>query len=405
MNTLLKSFMKQNSGISAKAVDVNADSANSTVAKIQTLLLSGGTDIIEMGTVWPFFAQDLLIDLTDYFKKDNWRNNYLDAIYTPPMERLMFPAWVAEPSKYISAPGDLQTLSLAYDAQLFEDFGVEPPGDIPDIDDIVEKMPKLTGTNPRTGKKCYGTYFAPVGQSHIMLYYLGHGLDVGYLDADDPSKLTIDTPTIKASIEGMISLAKYCPPGFNIGQGIENWGTENNTVAVYMSVGSSTMLPAVTNKLVDRFVVTKGVRNTANHTYYVAASEYAISSKCKDPDAAWEVVKFLSGADGQKYVYTNYLDLPSWKAQDWVNDTATPYAGQFMGSANAAKNAFLPEFIPRTLRPWIGSVVTNAMAGKKVDLDAGLADMQKKAEQWVKDGASGLLEYAGTGPNRIGSSA
>lgn len=392
INELLKSFMKQHPSIKVNAFDINANGANATQAKEQTLLISGKADILEGATLWPYYSQKLIRNLNSYFAKDHWQDNYIASIFTPPMERLMYPPWVDNPKDHISVPADLQTLSLAYDKQLFEDFGVEPLSNIPTIDEVLAKAPKLTGTNPRTGKKSYGMFYDPTSQAHIMLYYLGHGVDFGSIDANEPSKIKFDTPEIRSGIQGMVGVAKYCPPGFAIGQGDENWGTETNDVAINMSVSPSQMLPAVTNHLVDRFVVTQGVRNRSGHTFYVSANEYAISTKCKNPDAAWEVVKFLSGPAGQKAAYANYNDLPSWKDQNWVNDKTTPYASQFIATAQAARNAFFPEFVFKTFRPWIASVVSQEIHGKSVDLNRGLATMQRKAEEWVKSGADGLAK-------------
>lgn len=384
VNELLRS-LSEDSGVKPTAVDINADDANARNAKIQTLLLSGGVDIVQSGTLYPFFEQDLLIDLTDYYKQDNWADNFMPAVLTPPMERIMYPPWDPAPTKYISSPGVLNILSLAYDKQLFDDFKVEPLSAVPTIEEILEKLPKLTGTNPRTGKKSYGMYYDPRSAAHIMLYYFGHGIDLGMVDPTNPSRLRFNTPEVKHGIEQMIATAKYAPPGFEIGQGGENWGTEDNTVAINMSVSPIGMRTAMDNKLVDRFVVTEGVRNKENHTFFVSATEFGIAKKCKNPDAAWEVIKLLSGADGQKFLYEQYSELPTWKSADWVKAETSPYAKPFLAAAAAGKNAFFPVFMFRTFRPWMAATVSNAINGKPVNLDAGLADQQKKAEQWAKE--------------------
>ncbi|ACQ79770.1 ABC-type sugar transport system periplasmic component [Beutenbergia cavernae DSM 12333] len=369
------------------AVDVPGRDANSTNSKVQTMLLGGSVDIIQMSTVYPFFRQGLLADLTPYYERDSWADNYIEAIFAPPLERIMYPPWDPAPSTYISSPGILNTLSLAYDAQLFEDFGVEPPGTIPDIDDVVAKLPRLTGTNPRTGEQCYGMYYDPRAASHIMLYYFGRGIDLGTVDPDDPARLAFDTDQVRSGIEQMIATAEFAPPGFEIGQGAENWGTENNTVAINMSVAPAAMQTAQDNGLVDRFVVTEGVRNTEGHTFYVTATEFAIASAARDTDLAWEAVKLLSGAEGQRFLYEEYQELPTWRDADWVDTDLTPYAPAFIAAAEAGRNAFFPEFMFRTFRPWMASIISRALGGASYDLAAELADQQRKAEQWVLDQA------------------
>src|SRR5581483_51624 len=124
-----------------------------------TLLLGGEIDILGGSTVWPYYQQGLLLDLTPYYTRDNWRANFVPTLFQPPIERIMYPPWVAHPTTYVSVPADLSAISTAYDKQLFEDFGVDPLSSTPTSDDVVNRVPKLTGTNPRTGQMCYGMYY------------------------------------------------------------------------------------------------------------------------------------------------------------------------------------------------------------------------------------------------------
>jgi ABC-type glycerol-3-phosphate transport system substrate-binding protein len=288
----------------------------------------------------------------------------------------------------VSVPADLSAISTAYDKQLFEDFGVDPLSSTPTIDDVVNRVPKLTGTNPRTGQMCYGMYYNAGVAVHQLLYFLGRGaITFGSIDPRNPSALQMDTPEIKAAIQEIIRLAQYCPPGFVLGHGAENWGTTNNTIGIALSItpqggGSAGMLTALQNKLTDRFVVTGGIR-TNGHTFYVSAGEYAIASKTRDKDAAWEALKFLSGSVAQKFLFDNFFSLPSWKDQSWLTPESDPYGPPFLAEAAAAQEAFFPEFMFETYRPWLNATISNAIAGQSVDLDAGLAQMQQQANQWV----------------------
>ncbi|MEU7001830.1 hypothetical protein [Nonomuraea sp. NPDC046570] len=176
-------------------------------------------------------------------------------------------------------------------------------------------------------------------------------------------KLRFDTPEIKRGIELMIQTAKYAPPGFEIGQGAENWGTADNTVAVHMSLPPMGMRPAIDNKLTERFVVTEGVRDRNNHTLFVSATEYGIAKSCKNPDAAWEVIKLLAGAEGQQFLYEQYFELPTWRTADWVHPETSPYGRPFLAAAAAGKNAFFPAFMFRTFRPWMAATISTAING------------------------------------------
>ncbi len=382
-------FKPEQTGISVIPTDIVGTSVNDQHAKIVTLLLGGQIDIVLGSTLWPYYQQKLLVSLNRFYTRDNWRANYIPAIFTPPMERIMYPPWVANPTVYVSAPADLIVYSSAYDKQLFADFGVRPLSEPPTIDEIISKLPALTGKNPRTGQMCYGMYYNAGIAIHQMLYFLGHGdINFGTIDPRQPSKIAFDTPLIKSAIRQLITLAKYCPPGFVLGRGAENWGTNSNTIAMMLSVtpaggGAAGMLTPILHQLTDRFVVTQGIRDKNNHTFFVSANEYGIASRSQNIDAAWEVLKFLSGPVAQKFMFENFRSLPSWKNQNWMTPATYPYAKPFLAAAAAARNAFFPQFMFSTFRPWLNATVSNAIAGKPLDLDADLARMQKQAEEWV----------------------
>lgn len=389
LNELLKQHFNS-SKVQVESTDIVGATPNDTMAKIQTLLLGGQVDIVIGDTLWPYYVQGLLKDLTPYYKKSNWRSKFIATIFKPPIERVMFPPWVADPTTYVSVPIDLSCISTAYDKQIFKDFGVAPLSEPPQMTDIVAKIPKLTGKNPKTGKQTYGLYYNAANASHQMLYFLGHGdIDFGTIDPSDPSKIQFDTPLIQSKIEQMISLAKYSPPGFVLGQGAENWGTTDNDVAINLSVTASGlagagMLSAVENHLTSRYVVTTGIRDKSNHTFYVSADEAAMASKTAHPAEAWKVLEFLSGPVAQKFYFQNFQSLPGLKSQNWATKKTSPYIEPFLATANDAHEAFFPEFMFQTFRPWLNATMSNAIAGKSVDLSTGLAQMQQQAEAWVK---------------------
>lgn len=383
LDSILTKFASSNPARAVEPIGISGASSNAVIAKIQTLLMGDAIDVLQGNTLWPFFEQGLLEDLTPYIQRDDWNKKSLPAMLEPPQERFLYPPMTLEPTAQLAVPGDLAVPSLAFDAELFEDFGVEPLATVPTIDEIIDKAAKLTGNNPRTGKACYAIGYDPRATAHIMLYYLGKGVDFGVVDPSDPSRLTLDTPQVLRGIEGMIDLAQYCPPGFQIGAGRENWGTKQNTVAINMVVYTGDMIAAIGNDLAKRFIVTEGLRNANDHTFLITGSEWAMAANTDRKDEAWELIKFLSGPEAQRLAFRNQLTLPSWRGADWVDPERLPYADQFLAAAGAAKNAFFPQFMFTTFRPWIAKVVTQAITGGKPDLQGGLADMQRKGEIWA----------------------
>lgn len=382
---MVKPFLAQHPDLKVNFIQVPNKDSNTNNAKWQTLLLSNQVDIIQGVTMYYFYEQGLLEDLTPYFERDDYKKHFVDSIFSTPSERFLSPQWSEDAKTIYAAPASLATLSVAYDKQIFEDFGVEPLSQNPTMEEIMEKAEKLTGKNPKTGKQTYGLFFDPRKHSHTLLYYFGKGISLGEIDVNDPSKLTYNTPEVRQGIEGMIKAAAYAPPGFEIGQGNENWGTENNTVAIQMVVFPVDMLKPIQNGLQDRFMLTHGVLNKDGHGMFVAGNTYVMAKASENKEAAWELIKYMSGGEGQKFLYDNYGELPSWKDQNWVDESKDPYSPAFMAAAALSKNAFFPGFTFETFRPWMAGVVTNAVNGKTPDLDKDLAEMQKKAEQWVKE--------------------
>ena len=382
--TMAQPFLKANPDLKVQFTQIAANSPNAALAKYQTLLLSGQSDILEGATFWPYYKQGLVEDLSPYFRRDNWASHFIKSIYSNPSERFLYPPWTSDATTIIAAPVGLDEFSVAYDKQIFDDWGVEPLSDKPTIDEIMQKAPKLTGKDPKTGQKTYGIFYDPRAQAHIMLFYFGHGVDFGQVDPQDPAKLTLDTPQVKSGIEQMIAASKYCPPGFEIGQGIENWGTKDNTVAIRLVTWATDMLNALNNNLQQRFVVTTGIHDKNGHGMYVASLAYIMAKSSKNKEAAWDLIKFMSGPVGQKFVYDNYAYLPSWLDENWVDPKTNPYAKQYMATAADAVNAFFPEFMFTDFRPWMAGVVSNAINHQSYDLTGGLAEMQKKGEAWAK---------------------
>ncbi len=379
--TLLDSL----SGVSAKATDIVAADQQAAEAKIRSMLLSNSIDVVQTAGCSVLFRAGLIRDLSEYYDRDAWTSNFLPSVFAPPQGRLTYPAWSEAPTAYISAPGTLEVFSLAYDTQLFDDFGVEYLSAQPTMDEILEKAAQLTGKNPRTGQDCYGMFYNATSQSHFMLFYFGQGVDFGTVDQNSPELVTFDTPRIVDSIRGMIGATPYCPPGFDVGQGAENWGTDQNNIAMNMVVSAGTMNAIASRGLSDRYALTEGVRDTDDHTMYISTQEFAISAKAEDPDAAWELLKALSGDEGQRFIFENYGQLPSLANPTWFDSGSVPYADQFLTVANAAQNAVYPEYMFSAFRAWMAGIITKAAGDTSYDFSAELAEQQQKAEQYVAD--------------------
>lgn len=379
VKTMMEPFLKENPKLKIEFSEVPGDSRK---AKWQSLLLSSDVDVLFLDSAIDFYSQGLLMSLDDYAKRDNWKANFMESIWSD-NERFTN----AADGKLMAMPGGVTTNTVVFDKQLFDDFGVEPLSDKPTGKEILEKAAKLTGINPKTGKQTYGMFYDPRKSSHMMLDYFsdGNGVQMGTIDWANfgNSKLNFDTPQIKKSIQTMIDMKPYLPPGYEIGSGFENWGKEANNVA--MCLWCSNMDEAIKNKLTDRYVMTKGVRDKDGKTSYGTARTYSIAQATKNPEAAWAVLKYITGEQGQKFMYENYNELPSWKNSPWVSEKDNPYGKQLMAVVADTKNVLFPPIMFSTIRPWMADIISRANHGQKYDLDKELTQIQEKVNKWVEE--------------------
>lgn len=351
-------------------------------AKFQALLLSESADVLFLDSAIDFYNQGFLYPLDEFLARDNWKSNFYDSLWSDP-ERFTNRG----DGKVMAMPGGLNTGTIVYDKQLFEDWGVPPLSDKPTAAEVIEKAAKLTGINPKTGKPTYGMYYDPRAHSHTMLDYFsdGNGFDMGETDWANfgSSKLNFNTPQIRKTMETLIEISKYMPPGYEIGRGFENWGKSDNNVA--MCLRCFNMDEVLKNKLTDRYVATKGLRDNIGKTTIGTAGTFSIAKKTKNPEASWAVLKYLTGEQGQKFMYDNYQRLPSWKQADWVDDRTNPYAKQLMAVVADTKNVVFPPIMFSTIRPWMADLISRATRGQKYDLESELADIQVKVQRWVEE--------------------
>jgi ABC-type glycerol-3-phosphate transport system substrate-binding protein len=378
IKTMVKPFLDAHPKLALEFVEIPAQDAN---AKFQTLLLGGTVDALLMTTPTEFYNQGLIVNLKDRIEAEGLMEKYTSGVWTS--ERFIS----AKDGGIMALPVGIEACLVSYDKQVFLDWGIEPLSDVPTLEEVLEKAAKITGTNPKTGKQTYGLWYDGRGHGNIMLDYFTKGLNIGKLDMADYSKIefTWNTPEIKAAILKMVDATKFMPPGFEVGQGMENWGKAENNVGICMLTWAPNMQNAKLNNLTDRFVATKGLRDSNGKTPYASSLTYVITKSSKNVDAAWELIKFMAGPDGQKHVYENFNYLSSWKGADWIDEVKDPYAKQFMDVADHSKNIWFTPFMFSSFRPWLGSVLSKAVSGEKYDIDKELADQQDKALKWVEE--------------------
>lgn len=348
-------------------------------AKFQALLLSQDVDVL-LGSFQDYYPQGLIMNLYELAERDKVWDKYIPAVRTA--SRVRF----AE-GHIMGLPADLDVASVAYDKKIFEDWGVEPLSMNPTVEELEEKLPKVTGKNPKTGQETYGLYINGKWQSLYSLDIIGEGFNFGDMNRVAPNKsvFKINTPENKKKIQKWQGFLKYCPPGFLTGQGLENWGRENNNIAVVIYCQPQQMAEALKNQLTDRFIVTDGLKDKDGRIVWCDAMTWGVAKSTKNLEAAWELVKYCSGYEGQKFRHENYNYLPSVKNTDFVDSSKNPYVKHFISAASEPRHKFFPNWVITGFRPWLNEIMAKTVEGANIDLDRELEEIQKKGEQWANE--------------------
>lgn len=381
---LINQWAAENPGVSI--VNIQAIPQDGWQQKVQTLLLSGEVDVL-YASIYDNYAQGLVYNLKDLIARDcpDLWERYVDG--TKYTERVSF-----NDDHIIGLPADLSANTLAYDKTILEQWGVEPLSDNPTPEEIYEVISKCTGINPVTGKQNYGLYIDVAGyQSNYSLDELNGGFSIGDFNRLDYSQSTIaiDTPENVAKVENWIRFLKYLHPGATTGTGIEKWGTEENDIAVYMRATSVKSEVLKQTQLYDRFIYTSGVYAEDNTCAYNAPMTWCIASSIADEnlEAAWSLIQYLSGYEGQKFFFEEYGALPSLKNADFVDNSEDPFAQHVLSKMLAAvskpaRNQFFPPVLLKSFRPWLNEVVARTLDGEVIDVAEEMAACQQAGEVW-----------------------
>ncbi len=261
------------------------------------IFLSGEGDFykwVDLGMVEPL--DDLIAADTD------WQN--------PMGESVMEMGVVDGSQRYLVK--DYNPICLWYNKDMFDAAGVDYPSESWTWDDLYEAAKKLTTKNENGEFETFGfqaqswnyavdTYLESLGYSYVSEDYstaegylnsqgVADALDTyfGWTEGDDRiSPNAADTDTYGDGTAMMINnkLAMFITGGW-AKTGLEDAGVNYATALV-----------------------------PGNHAAYFCASGYAISSSCKNKEAAWEVLKLLTGERASELRAQNEAAFPTAESQ------------------------------------------------------------------------------------------
>lgn len=357
-------------------------------AKQTALLQSDDVDIIYSGGAFAaqWMEQGLLRDIEDLIMNDSSFNGdmYLTGIWENSYSTVSYDG------VRFGLPAVLGKRLTIYDKKIFEDWGVEPLSENPTPEEILEKAKLMTGTNPVTGQENYGLFFAGNNLNLSTFVALTHAYGAvgaeGSLDDLKNIEWKLNEPEMVKVMEWLAEASKYPPIEFVNGQGAESFGIEDNNIAIALdNAGGATMgeYRANDNKeLLDRF---EAVMNLGpNGEGWVAMDPFVMAKNAQNVEASWEVMKFLTGYETQKWNYENFQGTPTIVDADFV-PSEDKYVKVAMEIADVSPSVMMDEanpFFSSEMVPAINGFISNAANGNTPDIQKFLDDLQTRAERW-----------------------
>ncbi len=312
-------------------------------SKILTRIAGGAApDIIatEVDYFVTFASKNVLEDLTPYFEQDT--ADFLIKDFFPTILGRF-----TVNGRTLAIPRDVAPFACVfYNKKIFDEAGVPYPTDDWTWDDLLRIARTLT-KNDESGRVAQYGFYGWAWQNFI---YGNGGAMVD--DVKNPTKTLLDDPR---SIEGLqfysdlINLYKVMPTPVamaNLGMGIDLMFSSGR-LAMFMSGIWET--PGLRNYNFEWDVVmfpknAKGVR-----AFGSGGSGYAILKSSKHKQEAWEVIKALTGADGQAQLANRGLAQPSRisvaESENWATSPLPPANKKMLNEA--VKHIVFSPFHPR----------------------------------------------------------
>lgn len=390
-NTLAKNQLKEKfPNIDVEFVAVPWDNAS---AKMQTILMSGGTDLFTQGGAFQpeYFKEGLSQSLnpfleadTDFVYEDNFPANF----------RTHQNCTSYDGQDLLTLPWDVGYRIIMYDAEIFEQWGVEPLSNEPTPEEILEKASQMTGTNPVTGKQNYGLYYAAntLNMSFLvpLTEYYGATECTGSWDDQANLQWSMDTDEYAQAVQWLLDAAAYVPAASTTGGGAENWGTDDNDIAIYLDGNGAKMTSLIVqdeslkDHLTSKFVPTMHFGTDGGNWTPVDGMGMASQLTGDDAEMAWQLLKYMTcdaaqwredqwgpSFSGNLNVQANFPDWDIWRKMNAEVSSHATHPGYEINP-----------FFQATIQPTLASMMSRAIAGETVDVKAELADLNAKAVAW-----------------------
>ncbi|GAK10518.1 ABC transporter substrate-binding protein [Geomicrobium sp. JCM 19039] len=354
------------------------------VANTQAMMSSGEADIYQMPGINDFAAQGMLEPLQPLIDEDGFD---LDVYIDNQVEGWLTQGPDDDDLAIYGLPAFGDSRFVAYDGQLFEEWGVEPLSDYPDMEEILEKAEQMTGENPVTGEQNYGAWFSGEHSTLFQLVNAAEGQNRQWGEGYEWSEIefAFNSDEMVTGLEWLVDINEFTPDGNMSAQGNEQWMTENNNIAIRLHAESAEIIQQVQAQgLEDRIHVVQEFKNDEGIGGMFAGSPLSIAADSENQDIAFEFLKFTASDFFQEFMWEQHSGVPVVEA---ASDWASIQELELMeGVLEAAANPWTPRY------PWSSSqpryilqtAVEDALTGG-TDAEDALENAQAESEQWLED--------------------
>ncbi|MCD6120883.1 MAG: sugar ABC transporter substrate-binding protein [Spirochaetales bacterium] len=370
----LAPFLAKNPGIKVEI------STPPNYGDVLQTMVAGGTppDVCYLG--FPEFAQYLkagqLLDLQKYADKSKIfdKNDFSDAHLASFSDR--------KTGDLYSIPKDWSTYVVYYNDDMFRKAGLPSPLELYNkgewtMDKFIEVAQKLTTD------KTYGLLFNQGRWKAFVPYFAPNWIKgVDKLDVNTPQFISavkfVDDLTKKYKINPSVDQFSDISPADRFSQ---------QKGAMYI-IGRWMTMRYIKSDLPFKWnVVPMPKKNGKAHTW-VDMVGYAVMKDAKNPDAAWKVIEYLTGPEGQAAVARSGHAIPirlSIANSDiFLNSVRPGFNNEaFVAIKDAAPILVFNNFV-KIFYDTMGKELNNVFTGRKT-AETACAELQKKIDKLLKE--------------------
>jgi multiple sugar transport system substrate-binding protein len=283
-------------------VDVSIPSGGDYYTVLQTQVAAGSPpDMMQMGEAYmpPWAEKGAFIPLDDYLKGDP--EGKPDDFYPAVLQVFQWK------DKTYALPKDMVTWALYYNKTLFDQAGLDYPGDWTE-EDYLEAAQKLTIKDDNGRIVQYGDLISTSWGNYFPMIWQHGGR---YLD-DEHTKCFLNEPAAYEALQWWADLINVYETGPTPVQA-QQAGLGFETGKVAMLIQGTYMVPGFQQVTGFEWDIAQKPKGPDGRWSIIYSGAFGISPKCKWSDQAWEFVKFMTYEGSEMLAALGY-SMPSRKS-------------------------------------------------------------------------------------------